>query len=69
MAKERGVCIHYQHEGAGGCDLGKECEFWGHCQTCKTWKKKPGSKPARTDRRKEKLDKAKRKEDKIWNIN
>ena len=32
--KERGLCIHYQFEGEGGCDLGKKCEFWGHCQTC-----------------------------------
>ena len=30
--KERGVCIHYKYEGC--CDLGKDCQFWGHCQTC-----------------------------------
>ena len=45
MAHDRGVCIHYKFEGEGGCDLGKKCEFWGHCQTCKSWKRKPGAKP------------------------
>ena len=35
------VCIHYVNEGT--CDLGKKCSFYGHCQTCKTYKKKPGA--------------------------
>ena len=48
MAKERLIaCQHYINEG--NCDLGKECEFWGHCQTCKTYKATPGGKPARVD--------------------
>ena len=32
-------CIHYVCEG--NCDLGKDGTFNGHCQTCKTYKKKP----------------------------
>ena len=61
MAKERGVCIHYKYEGC--CDLGKDCEFWGHCQTCPTWKKKPGSLPPRPDTRRKKLDKARKRDE------
>lgn len=61
MAKTREVaCIHYQNEGS--CALGKECSFYGHCQTCKTYKKTPGGRPARTDNRKHKLDRIRRKE-------
>lgn len=61
MAHERGLCIHYQYEGC--CDLGKECSFWGHCQTCPTWKQKPGAGPARLDFRRKKMDKARRKDE------
>ena len=60
MAKDRGLCIHYLNEG--NCDLGKECSFWGHCQTCPTWKRKPGVKPARVDNRRKKAEKIMRKE-------
>jgi len=61
MAKTREVaCVHYQHEGS--CDLGKDGKFYGHCQTCKTYKKTPGAKPARTDNRKHKLERIRRKE-------
>ena len=63
MSKERGVCIHYQYEGC--CDLGKECEFWGHCQTCQSWKKKPGAGPARPNLKRKKLERARQKE---WQI-
>lgn len=56
MAKERLVaCQHYINEG--NCDLGKECAFWGHCQTCKTYSAIPGGKPARVDLRQKKNDK------------
>lgn len=60
MAHDRGVCIHYIHEH--NCDLGKDCEFWGHCQTCPSWKRKPGAKPARVDRRRQKADRIAKKE-------
>ena len=61
MAKDRTIaCIHYVNEN--NCDLGKPCEFWGHCQTCKTYKKKPGGLPARTDNRRQKLQKIQKKE-------
>lgn len=56
MAKERLVaCQHYVNEG--NCDLSKECEFWGHCQTCKTYSAIRGGKPARVDLRAKKNDK------------
>ena len=56
MAKTREiVCLYYISKG--NCDLGKDAEFYGLCQTCPSYKKKPGSKPARVDNRKKKLDK------------
>lgn len=61
MAKIREIaCIHYVCNGK--CDLGKEADFYGHCQTCPTYKKKPGGKPARTDNRRQKMDRILRKE-------
>ena len=54
------ACQHYIHEH--NCDLGKEAEFYGHCQTCKTYSAKRGGKAARTDNRKQKLDRIMRKE-------
>lgn len=55
MAKTREVqCIHYICEG--NCDLGKEGIFRKRCQTCKTYKKLPGGKPARTDTRKQRKE-------------
>lgn len=53
------ACIHYINEGT--CALGKKCEFYGHCQTCKTYKKTPGGKPARTDTRKQRLARLEKK--------
>lgn len=56
MGKVREIaCIHYVCEH--NCDLGKDAEFRGLCQTCPTYKHKPGGKPARTDNRRQKLDK------------
>lgn len=56
MARTRElVCIHYKAKGE--CDLGKKAEFYGLCQTCPSYKKKPGAKPARTDNRRRKLEK------------
>ena len=61
MAKTREiVCLHYISKG--NCDLGKNAEFYGLCQTCPSYKKKPGSKPARVDNRKKKLEKILKKE-------
>ena len=61
MAKTREIaCIHYVCNGK--CDLGKGADFYGHCQTCPTYKKKPGGKPARTDNRRQKMDRILRKE-------
>lgn len=61
MAKTREIaCIHYVCNGK--CDLDKEADFYGHCQTCKTYRAKPGGKPARTDNRRQKMDRILRKE-------
>lgn len=63
MAKTREiVCIHYVCEGT--CDLGKAGTFRKQCQTCSSYKKKKGAKPARTDNRRQKLAKIDRKESK-----
>lgn len=59
MAKDRGVCIHYICEH--NCDLGKECEFWGHCQTCPSHSPKKGCKK-REDLRRKKKERIARKE-------
>lgn len=64
MAKTREIaCIHYVCNG--NCDLGKDAEFYGLCQTCPTYKAKPGGRPARVDNRKKKLEKIRRREDGI----
>lgn len=61
MARTRElVCIHYKAKGE--CDLGKKAEFYGLCQTCPSYKKKPGAKPARVDNRKRKLEKYRKHE-------
>lgn len=54
------VCLHYISKG--NCDLGKDAEFYGLCQTCSSYKKKPGAKPARVDNRKKKMEKILKKE-------
>lgn len=54
------ACIHYKAEH--DCDLGKEGTFYKHCQICKTYKKLPGGKPARTDNRRQKQERIMRKE-------
>ena len=61
MAKTRArpsilyVCAH-------NCDLGKDAEFYGLCQTCPTYKARKGSAPARTDNRKKIMAKIRKKE-------
>lgn len=61
MAKTREIpCIHYQC--AHSCDLGKDAVFYGLCQTCPQYKKKPGAKPARVDNRKKKMEKINKRE-------
>ena len=61
MAKDREIiCVHYISKG--NCNLGKDAEFYGLCQTCPQYKKKPGAKPGRTDNRKKKLERINKKE-------
>ncbi len=65
MSKTREIaCVHYICEG--NCDLRKEGTFRKHCQICKTYKKIPGGKPARTDNRRQKMDKINKKEMNKW---
>ena len=61
MARDREiVCMHYKAERV--CDLGKEGTFRKACQSCRSYKKLPGGKPARTDNRRQKMDRIMRKE-------
>lgn len=61
MAKNREIaCTHYKCEG--NCDLGKEGTFYKQCQHCKNYSKLAGGKPARTDNRRQKMDRIRRKE-------
>ena len=61
MAKTREYqCIHYLNEG--NCDLGRKGEFYGSCQTCSAYKRKPHSRPNRKDTRRERLERISRKE-------
>ena len=61
MARTREIqCIHYIAEKQ--CGLGKEGTFRKQCQTCKSYKKLPGGRPARTDNRRQKMDRIMRKE-------
>ena len=53
------ACIHYKAEGV--CVLGKEGTFYKSCQHCSNYRKGCG-KPARTDNRRQKLDRIQRKE-------
>ena len=65
MSKTREIaCVHYICER--NCDLGKEWTFRKHCQIYKTYKKIPGGKPARTDNRRQKMDKINKKEMNKW---
>lgn len=61
MAKTREIpCIHYVCHG--NCDLGKDAEFYGLCQTCPTYKAKRGAAPARVDNRRKKLEKIRKRD-------
>lgn len=54
------VCIYYLCEH--NCNLGKDAVFRGLCQTCSNYVPKRGMMPARSDKRREKLEKIKRRE-------
>jgi len=46
----------------GECTKGRNAEFRGICQTCAKYRAKAGSAPARTDRRRSKMEKIQKKE-------
>lgn len=48
-------CMYYEYEG--GCSKGKEGTFRKACQTCKKYKAKKGSFPARKNLKRQKMDK------------
>ena len=61
MAKTRELpCIYYVC--AHTCDLDKDAEFYGLCQTCPSYKARKGSAPARVDKRKQKLEKIQKRD-------
>lgn len=42
MAKDRTICEYY--ECFGKCSKGKEADYKGYCQHCKSWKGRKGAK-------------------------
>lgn len=68
--KDRTVtCKYYTHE-CGPCDKRNICvRFWNECQTCSQYEPLPNMWPARTDTRKQRLERINRKEykDDIYN--
>ena len=61
MARTREIqCIHYVCEH--NCDLGKDACFYGLCQTCPTYSSLRHGRPARVDTRKQRAERARRKE-------
>lgn len=59
--KDREIaCVHYKAEGV--CDLGKDGTFRGHCQTCPSYSPLRHGRPARVDTRKQRAERARRKE-------
>lgn len=55
MAKDREIPCKF-YECKHSCTLGKDADFYGLCQTCPSYIKRPGSKPARIDTRKSKIE-------------
>ena len=46
----------------GSCTKGENAALYGTCQQCKKYRKKEGAAPARTDKRKQKLEKIRKRE-------
>jgi hypothetical protein len=62
--KDREVqCKFYLNEK--NCLKGREGTFKKKCQTCDKYIPLPGGKPARTDNRRQKMDRIRRKEDRF----
>lgn len=61
MAKERNVaCIFYKAETH--CRKNREGTFYHYCQKCNLYNPIKGGKPARTNNKKQKLDRVRQKE-------
>ena len=54
------VCQFYICKG--NCTKDKNDTLYGTCQKCKKYRKKEGAAPARTDKRKQKLEKIRKRE-------
>lgn len=58
MSSEREIaCIYYKWEGE--CEKGREGTFRKACQTCKKYKARKGSLPARKNLKRQKMEKIK----------
>ncbi len=54
------ICTNYIAHNQ--CSLGKPADFYGYCQKCSFYEKKINTLPARVNRKKEKIEKAKKRE-------
>ena len=61
MAKDREIPCKF-YECKHSCTLGKDADFYGLCQTCPSYSPLRHRKPARTDTRKQRAERARRKE-------
>lgn len=57
-------CESYICEGQ--CSKGREGTFYKYCQKCNKYRAKPGSRPARTDNRRKKMERIQRKDNKDY---
>lgn len=65
MAKDRFVqCQYYEYEGC--CSKNREATFYDYCQVCNLYSAKKGAKAAKTNTRKQRRDRARRKETGEW---
>lgn len=60
MKDRNKLCKYYIR--AGVCSKGKGCTIFGTMQHCGNYSPNPDSKPLRVDRRKQKMEKIRRKE-------
>ncbi len=60
MKTRENPCESYICEG--NCSKGREGTFYKYCQKCNKYKAKKGSLPARTDNRRQKMDRIQKKE-------
>lgn len=57
------ACIHYQYEKS--CDLGREGTFYHYCQKCKMYNARRGAEPARLNLKREKIERARKRDENV----